>query len=447
MVMAQRKELLKAHAFTTQRLVAALVDRDPDNPTPPLRRLGIATFISVLLSAVLVGVFALYGYFSKEGTPSWAVEKAVIIDTDSGVVFFTLDGKTLHPATNITSARLVTGNGGDPIKVTTASLATAPRGDRRGIATAPAQLPAISSMGVFPLRVCSLPTSDRTLRHTVVDLKAPAATSDVAIGLEVGNRTYIVVDGIAHLVPNRSLLGNATALRGTEALLRSLPQGQEIKPFTDPTKGNTPTRGKNDVGTIVYTGDQNDKGSWQYFIQLIDGYSAISYLDAMVNNTTPSAISRDAVAAARSEEHQTSATPKLPMGQVTFSSADITKTTVCATYNGDATDPKVTIGDAVTGPSGDDAPPPAVTTYDRVTTSPGGGALLRTSGTAADGATFLIWQGHKYGIPDMVSRTALGYGPDDKPTIGVVEPAVLSLIPDGMPPGITLDETHANRPA
>lgn len=445
--MAQRKELLKAHAFTTQRLVAALVDRDPDNPTPPLRRLGISTFISILLSAVLVGIFALYGYFSKQGTPSWAVEKAVIVDTESGVVFFTLDGKVLYPATNITSARLITGNGGDPIKVTTASLATAPRGDLYGIATAPTQLPAISTMGVFPLRVCSVPSPEKASRYAVLDLKAPAATSDAAIGLEVNDRTYIVVNGIAHLVPNRSLLGSATALKGTEALLRSLPQGQEIKPFSDATKGNTPSHGKNVIGAIVYTGDQNDKTTWEYYIQLADGYSAISYLDAMVNTQTPSAVSREAVAAARSDEHQTSATAGLPMGPVTFSSADTTKSTVCATYTADNVAPKITIGDAVSGPTGDDPPPPAVTTYDRVTTSPGGGALLRSLGTQSDGATFLIWQGHKYGIPDMTSRTALGYGPDKNPSIGVVQPALLSLVPDGMPPGIALDHSHANRPA
>jgi hypothetical protein len=60
--MAQRKELLKAHAFTQQRLVAALVDRDPDNPTPPLRRLGLGTFVSALIAVVIVSGFALFGY-------------------------------------------------------------------------------------------------------------------------------------------------------------------------------------------------------------------------------------------------------------------------------------------------------------------------------------------------------------------------------------------------
>ena len=57
----------------------------------------------------------------------------------------------------------------------------------------------------------------------------------------------------------------------------------------------------------------------------------------------------------------------------------------------------------------------------------------------------LIRQEQKYGIPDLESRTSLGYasGVD----IGTVQPALLSLIPDGLSAGIALDRTHANHPA
>ena len=440
--MAQRKELLKAHAFTQQRLVAALVDRDPDNPTPPLRRLGLGTFVSILVAAVLVGGFALYGYLAKPGTAAWSQgdKGVVIVDTDSGVVFFTLDGKTIYPATNIASARLITG-GDTIVKTTTAALASAPRGPRYGIVGAPSQLPDTSTMKSFPLRVCSLPTSTRNSRYTVLDIAAPAAASDTAVGLQVGDHTYLVVNGVAHLIPDGSpLLGTSVALKGTEAFLRSLPQGQEIKVFSDVTKGNTARRGHNPVGTIVYTGDQTDKASWNYFIQLIDGYSAISYLDAMVNSQTPTAAEAGYVAANRSDIPN-SATPGLPMGPVSFTTADTTKTTLCATYTADSPNPRITLGDTVAPPA-DARVAPLVGAYDRVTTAPGGGALLRSLGTDADGATFLIWQGQKYGIPDLASRTALGYA--SGVAIGTVQPALLSLVPDGLPAGIALDRTHAN---
>ena len=57
--MATRKDLLKAQSFTSRRMIAAFVDRDPDNPTPPLRRVGVATFVSVLLGVVLLAGTAL----------------------------------------------------------------------------------------------------------------------------------------------------------------------------------------------------------------------------------------------------------------------------------------------------------------------------------------------------------------------------------------------------
>jgi len=52
------------------------------------------------VAAVLVGGFALFGYLTKPSTNAWSQDKpVVIVDTDSGVVFFTLDGKMIFPAT------------------------------------------------------------------------------------------------------------------------------------------------------------------------------------------------------------------------------------------------------------------------------------------------------------------------------------------------------------
>ena len=55
--MASRKDLLKAQSFITQRLVASFVDRDPDNATGPLRRVGTATFVGVMIVGLLVLAF------------------------------------------------------------------------------------------------------------------------------------------------------------------------------------------------------------------------------------------------------------------------------------------------------------------------------------------------------------------------------------------------------
>ena len=51
--MAARKDLLKAQAFVQQRLVSALVDREPDSQVPPLRRLSLGLFVSILVGALV----------------------------------------------------------------------------------------------------------------------------------------------------------------------------------------------------------------------------------------------------------------------------------------------------------------------------------------------------------------------------------------------------------
>ena len=54
--MAARKDLLKAQAFVQQRLVSALVDREPDSQVPPLRRLSLGLFVSILVGALVAVV-------------------------------------------------------------------------------------------------------------------------------------------------------------------------------------------------------------------------------------------------------------------------------------------------------------------------------------------------------------------------------------------------------
>ena len=128
--MAARKDLLKAQAFTTQRLVSALVDRDPDNAVPPLRRLGIATFVGVLLAVVLVAGFGVVGYLSKPTSQTWQQANTIVIDISAGAVFVFLEHPDepdpakqlqLHPVPNITSAKLITKNG-PVVPVRTASM-------------------------------------------------------------------------------------------------------------------------------------------------------------------------------------------------------------------------------------------------------------------------------------------------------------------------------------
>ncbi len=440
--MAARKDLLKAHAFTQQRLVSALVDRDPDNTSPPLRRLGLGLFVSIIIGAVAVAGFGLYGYLKKPGNDAWAEANTIIIDNTSGGVFVTADGTTLNPVTNITSARLITG-GEKIVTVRTSSLAGAERGPTYGIKEAPAQLPDPANMAAFPMRVCSLP-NERDYRFTTVDFNAPSPSAGTAVALITGTgsgqRTYVVVDGTAHAVESTAMLTKTTPMPASEKFLTTLPQGAALGQLVVDGKGTKSNLGT--VGEIVSTGQLDQPASLRYWVLLSDGYSQLSWLDAQAAGAT-GVVNKPAtqVTSNRSPSKPSSATEGIPIEEVQFTSADTSTKAVCATYTADSPRPVLTVGDTVAAPksrAGGDA-------FDRVSTTPGGGALLRSTGAFADGATFLIWAGRKYGIPDPASRTALGY--DSSPAIRAVLPQILKLIPDGLPAGVALDHDHANRPA
>ncbi len=444
--MAARKELLKAQAFVQQRLVAALVDREPDDPTPPLRRLGLGLFVSVLVAALVVAGFGIYGLIKKPKTTKWSEPNTIVVDTTAGITFVTPDGKKLHPVTNMASARLITG-GDRIVTVTTASLSNVPRGEPYGIREAPAQLPDPGAMAPLPMRVCSLPAGTNA-RHTVLDFGAPAPSSTIMVALKnLAGDKYLVVDGVAHLVKpaaEKAIDVRMVLTPAADALIASLPSGAPLSPIVPEDKGNT-VRGGRHIGDVVRVGDAGDEASQSYWLLLGSGWSQISYLDMRITYGgdapfVPEAEVRQNI----SPDKPDSRTPGIPHRKVPGSEADTTRTTVCATYVPGSANPLVTVGTDVALTAAEKARQPAMTSYDRVTTTPGGGAMLRGEGTPAEGTSFLVWEGRKYGIPDTVSRVSLGYGTE--PAVGVVNQRVLAMIPDGLPSGVALDREHANRP-
>jgi hypothetical protein len=57
--LSSRQDLLHSHQFLLQRVVAALVLRDPDPGRSPFPRAAGATVASVLVAAIAVGAVAL----------------------------------------------------------------------------------------------------------------------------------------------------------------------------------------------------------------------------------------------------------------------------------------------------------------------------------------------------------------------------------------------------
>ena len=470
--MAARKDLLKAQAFTTQRLVSALVDRDPDNAVPPLRRLGIATFVGVLLAVVLVAGFGVVGYLSKPTSQTWQQANTIVIDISAGAVFVFLEHPDepdpakqlqLHPVPNITSAKLITKNG-PVVSVRTASLASAVRGQAYGIVKAPSQLPDPKDMSAFPLRVCSIPadldqvTRQPRTRFTTLEIGVapPAPRNDTVAAIDSAGTQYLIMNGRRYVLPKTGggkspLLDGAFALElRVDSWVDSLPVDPPLEALTIPGFGNPPTRpGAGNIGRIVSTGDTRFPEQLTYWVLLSDGYSRVGYLDMRLlvlrDKREPTNVPETEV---KDYSSRTSLQSTLPMERPRFynnggSFADLN---VCATYAEGREYPSITVDSASVPTVPASALPKSdqvqADRYELIVGVPGGGALVRDrESLASGGGAQLIWQNKRYGIPDAESKAALGYA--DKPAVAPVWGGILRRIPSGLDSGVLLSHAAA----
>ncbi|MGA4506878.1 type VII secretion protein EccB [Propionibacteriaceae bacterium G1746] len=457
--MASRKDLLKAHGFTTSRLVSALVTRNPDDQAPPLRRVGTATFVSILIGVVLLAGSALFGLIRKQVTvDQWQKAGVVIHDSDSGQLFIWDEPtKALVPMNDVTSARLAAASGGAPEQVTVKSkdLVGISQRPRRGIPGAPYQLPLEANIDPFPLRVCATepnPTGERFLTAQIGS-QAPQPTSSVDVAVETPDgQQYVIMNGTSHKLVTQGgvspLIENLPLFRVSAAWLASLPFGQPIERHEIPGAGGRPAKGTWTIGTLTRIGAENDANT-RYYVQLNDGLVRISYLDMrlLVVSGTPEATPISESDYSQYADNTASfGTQGLPFGRPNGPSniGNVDSLSLCATYpGGDQTWPSIAIG-APTPTRPSTMIHPVGNRADLIVMDSLSGAILQNStlkagaGNQFETATFLVTNGKIYGIPDKESRLALGYG--DKTPIGRVPEGVLNLFPSGLPAGVSLSK-------
>ena len=450
--MASRKDLLKAHSFTTQRLVSALVTRNPDTQTPPLRRVTTATFVSILIGCVLLAGSALFGLIRKQvTTDQWQKAGVVIHDSGSGELFVWDAGtSSLVPMNDVASARLAAGNGGtaEMVTVKSADLLGINQRPRRGIPGAPYQLPLQANIKPFPLRICATepnPTGDRFLTVQIGD-RAPAATTSVDVAVETPDgQQYIVMNGTSHKLLTQGgvspLVENLPLFRVNQAWLASLPFGHPIERHEIPGAGGKPVKGNWTIGMLTRIGAEGGENT-RYYVQLNDGLVRIAYLDMrlVVAGGTPEATPiSESDYSQFADNGTTFGTDGLPFGRPNGPAniGNVDSLSLCATYvGGDQTWPNLTIG-APTPTRPATLINPVGNKADLILMDQLSGAILQNETLRGDHtATFLVTDGKIYGVPDHPSRLALGY--DDKTPIGRVPEGVLSLFTAGLPAGVDL---------
>ncbi|MGC4851251.1 type VII secretion protein EccB [Micromonospora sp. DT15] len=289
--MPSRQDQLHSYQFSVQRAVAALVMRETDPAQSPFRRLAGAGLASVLVAAIGLGGFALYGLFAGGGK-GWRDPGAVIVEKESGARFVYREQK-LHPVLNYASALLIVGaDRSKTVLVSRRTIDGVPRGLPLGIADAPDSLPAPGRLAATAWTVCSTvpagtgveaprsalligtePDGGRPLGDDALLLRHP----DGGLHLVWHQRRYLVRD------PSRVLAALATtraqAVGVAPALLNSLPAGTDLAPLDLPALGRPATRVPGAaIGTVYLV--SNSGGGRQYAVALDAGLAGITELQA-----------------------------------------------------------------------------------------------------------------------------------------------------------------------
>ncbi|WP_327148005.1 type VII secretion protein EccB [Nocardia sp. NBC_01329] len=130
------KHQVSGWRFLLHRIEHALVRRDASMIDDPQRGRSTALMIGVVLACVGVAGAAVLAFF-KPAKP--VGDSAIIADKDTSALYVKIDGR-LHPALNLTSARLIVGSPDKPQDVPGAEIGKFPRGPWVGIPGAPGQI-------------------------------------------------------------------------------------------------------------------------------------------------------------------------------------------------------------------------------------------------------------------------------------------------------------------
>jgi len=449
--MATRKDLLKAYGFTSQRLIRAMVDRNPEDMTSPLRRVAMGTFASLMIGVLMFAAFGIVGWLNPGKTSKWQKDKTVVVDKTSGGVYAYLED-TLYPTYNIASAKLATA-GGPTVAVTTKSLRTVSElGATIGIPNAPNQLPDPSAMGGFPVRLCATAPQGSAGRYTTMEIgdasvPTPAANPTLVISDDRGGE-YLVHDGVAHRAPktgDRSALmvdlGFNQVVRPGNAFVRGLPQGSTLDPPTISRLGKTSSArvgGVTAIGTVFQV--KATVASW--YVLLDDGVAPIAGVEAralqLISQSKLVAVDSAAISAAQASPQQVTAAdlPRdVPQPGQTATRPDAS---ICATWS-EPGGPRLSVD--VT-----DLPTPTAqakdpNAADLVKMPPLAGVLMQPDNVADSAANVsLVTTGMRYGLADADARAALGYRDT---VVRRFPPQLIELIPQGLAAGQILSIPRA----
>jgi type VII secretion protein EccB len=300
--MASRTQQMQSHQFTLQRVTAALAVRDPDAVASPVRRSAGTAFAGVMIAVVALAAVAAYGVLRPGDNTTWRDGRSVIIERETGARFVYRDG-VLHPTLNYASALLILGSAQPATAIVShASLAGVPRGVPLGIPGAPDPLPAVGDLLTGAWTVCSRVAAAAAASpglatppvESLLVVGAPASADGVA-GQPVGagqavlaqdraGGYHLLWNGHRYAIRDPDVVLTALTWRGrppvlvADALLNTLPPGQDLAPLAVAGHGHPSRFSGHRVGEVVKVESQS--GSVQFGLVRAEGIAAITQIQA-----------------------------------------------------------------------------------------------------------------------------------------------------------------------
>jgi type VII secretion protein EccB len=453
-----RRDQVQAQSYVLGRLTSALISAKPEALENPNRRLVVGTVVGVLVAALVVAGFAVFGFLRPGGAKSWRAPGTLVVEKDTGTRYIFV-GDRLRPVLNYSSALLLLGKRPKVVSVSRASLRGVAHGQPLGIVGAPDALPPASALDGAVWSVCALTGRDdagATLTATTVVLARPPdplvsggplrMDQGVVVTVEHGGGTYLGWQGRRFRLAQPWL----TAVFGVDdggypvraGWLDTLPAGPDIAPVAVPGRGGAgptidgrpATVGQLMVARVAGTPDRHYVLQRDGLSRLTDLGYAIALSDPETAKAYPGGrvvpIELSAAAVARLPKSTHAAMPDEVPGSVPAIARPVIAWCFQLGGDGDTLVDGFPVGRRSAVQPG---PAAAVTarTAAAVEVEPGVGGLVRVGrpDQAAGASYYLVTDvGIKYPIAGLPVVRLLGYRPEDA---AAVPSTVLDLLPTG----------------
>ncbi|GLY93152.1 type VII secretion protein EccB [Actinoplanes sp. NBRC 103695] len=298
--MQSRRDQVQAQSFVWSRLVTALVVADADASENPNRRMVVGTVSGILVAALVVAGFTVYGLLKPGGASSWQKPGVLVVEKESGSRYLYAGGK-LRPVLNYTSARLLFPAEPKVVSVSRRSLADVPHGQPLGIVGAPDAIPAAGRVAGQVWTVCAASAKDQTGRTTtattlaITGPDAPSAAGpgpDEAVLASAGDRRFLLWRGyrlrlMTAWLP-RVLGADGPGLPVEDSWLETVPAGPDLAPLTVAGRGSAgpaidgqPSR----IGELFTARDAN--GVERNYLLRADGLAPLGSLAHAIATADP----------------------------------------------------------------------------------------------------------------------------------------------------------------